>query len=67
MEFLVTFCSEINQWKERTDSLISTLDSIKAGVKNMSTPLNTKGIAYKTVLARYQHDFPRRDIGGTYR
>ena len=50
MEFLNTYCTEIGQWKERTDALIGTLDSIKPGVKNMSLPLNTKGIAYETVL-----------------
>ena len=50
MEFLNSFCSEIGQWKEKTDSLIGTFDSIKAGVRNMSTPLNTDGVDYKTVL-----------------
>ena len=50
MEFLNTFCAEISQWKTRTGALIDTLDSIRPGVKDMSPPLNTTGIAYETVL-----------------
>ena len=50
MEFLNTFCAEISQWKTRTGALIGTLDSIRPGVKDMSLPLNTTGIAYETVL-----------------
>ena len=50
LEFLETYCSELGQWKERTDQLIGTLDNIKAGVKNMSSPLNTEGVSYESVL-----------------
>ena len=50
MEFLNSFCDDVGQWREKTDSLIETFSRIQAGVRNMSNPLTTDGVDYKTVL-----------------
>ena len=66
MEFLNTFCTEIGQWKERTDALISTLDS-KNRCEKYEPPSEHQGDSIRDSAARHQYNFSRRDIDETNR